>query len=220
MSSASCEIMRDLHDYTVGWTGFQVGPESLNTWQIVESSEHELEESRKTIVAATWRAAGMSLSASALRSETPPCWIATGPNKTKAWSPYFGGCTGVLIDPLCSATMLNADSGYSAQNVRGEHGASACQRQSDNPPSLSAAARAMTIPELQLNIVQLVDINSARKKTLLALALTCTSFTGMALDFLWRNLDNFNPLIKCLPSSLWKITRKENELVSKVFFHA
>jgi len=73
-------------------------------------------------------------------------------------------------------------------------------------PSLSASARTMNISELRLNIFQLIDIdidiNIDFKKTLLALALTCTSFTGMALDLLWQDLDDFTPLIRCLPQSL------------------
>ncbi|KAG2144471.1 hypothetical protein DEU56DRAFT_789738 [Suillus clintonianus] len=63
------------------------------------------------------------------------------------------------------------------------------------------------IPELQWKIFQLVHAapeNYSRKKTLLALALTCKSFTGPALKLLWRNLSGFAPLIKCLPQSLWK----------------
>jgi hypothetical protein len=69
-----------------------------------------------------------------------------------------------------------------------------------------------------VEIFQLVDIDFARKKTFLALALTCKSFTGMALDLLWKDLDNFSPLIRCLPPSLWKIDKKE--LVSKVLPYA
>jgi len=72
----------------------------------------------------------------------------------------------------------------------------------------------MGILELQLNIFELVNIDPARKKILLALALTCTSFTGVALDLLWRHLDNVTPLIRCLPPSLWEIHGQE--LVSEV----
>ncbi|KAG2038350.1 hypothetical protein BDR03DRAFT_918573 [Suillus americanus] len=49
------------------------------------------------------------------------------------------------------------------------------------------------------------------KKTLLALALTCKSFTEPALDLLWRHLDGLEPLIRCLPQSLWKQNRKKLE---------
>ncbi|KAG2069536.1 hypothetical protein BDR04DRAFT_682074 [Suillus decipiens] len=49
------------------------------------------------------------------------------------------------------------------------------------------------------------------KKTLMALALTCKSFSGPALDLLWRDLPEFEPLIKCLPQSLWKQDGKNLE---------
>ncbi|OAX38266.1 hypothetical protein K503DRAFT_691844, partial [Rhizopogon vinicolor AM-OR11-026] len=50
------------------------------------------------------------------------------------------------------------------------------------------------------------------KKTLLALALTYESFTGPALDLLWRELDGLGPLVRCLPQSLWKLDKHEQEL--------
>jgi len=67
----------------------------------------------------------------------------------------------------------------------------------------------MGVLDLQLTIFHLVSISPERKKTLLALALTCTSFTGMALDLLWKNLDDVTPLVRCLPQSLWKIQKQE-----------
>ncbi|KAG1748242.1 uncharacterized protein EDB91DRAFT_1112875 [Suillus paluster] len=42
------------------------------------------------------------------------------------------------------------------------------------------------------------------RKSLLVLALTCKSFTEPALDLLWRHLGGLDPLIRCLPQSLWK----------------
>ena len=84
--------------------------------------------------------------------------------------------------------------------------------------SLPASSCVMDIIELRQEIFELVNIDSERKETLLALALTCTSFTGMALDLLWKKLDNVTPLIRCLPRSLWKIDKKE--LVSKVLVRA
>ncbi|OJA12077.1 hypothetical protein AZE42_02178 [Rhizopogon vesiculosus] len=64
----------------------------------------------------------------------------------------------------------------------------------------------MNISELRWNIFQMVDTNRyARNMTLLALALTCKSFTGPALDLLWRELHGLSPLIRCLPSTLWKL---------------
>ncbi|KAG1791798.1 uncharacterized protein BJ212DRAFT_1293645 [Suillus subaureus] len=55
------------------------------------------------------------------------------------------------------------------------------------------------------------------RKTLLALALTCKSFTEPALDLLWRHLDRLEPLIRCLPQSLWKWNWKK--LVSQALAH-
>ncbi|KAG2343030.1 hypothetical protein BDR05DRAFT_316721 [Suillus weaverae] len=49
------------------------------------------------------------------------------------------------------------------------------------------------------------------RKTLLALALTCKSFTEPALDLLWRHLDGLEPLIRCLPQSLWKQDKEKLE---------
>jgi hypothetical protein len=85
-------------------------------------------------------------------------------------------------------------------------------------PSLPASARTMSISELRQEIFQLVDRKLWRKKTLLALAVTCKSFTGPALDLLWRELDLFSPLIRCLPPSLWKLDKLE--LVSKALTSA
>ncbi|KAG1837625.1 hypothetical protein DFJ58DRAFT_620385, partial [Suillus subalutaceus] len=68
------------------------------------------------------------------------------------------------------------------------------------------------LPELRCTIFQLVhdaqsDNYKARRignKTLVALALTCKSFTEPALKLLWQDLPGLAPLIKCLPRSLWK----------------
>ncbi|OAX42307.1 hypothetical protein K503DRAFT_863138 [Rhizopogon vinicolor AM-OR11-026] len=87
-------------------------------------------------------------------------------------------------------------------------------------PSLPASVRIMSISELRWNIFQLVNMweSTARKQTLLALALTCQSFTGPALDLLWRELDGLGPLIRCLPSSLWKLNKRELEFQRAVTF--
>jgi hypothetical protein len=81
----------------------------------------------------------------------------------------------------------------------------------------------MSISELRWKIFQLVDLGFSRNKTLLALALTCKSFTGPALDLLWRELDGLDPLIRCLPPTLWKLERREawgvSELVSQTLAH-
>ncbi|OJA11513.1 hypothetical protein AZE42_06618 [Rhizopogon vesiculosus] len=84
---------------------------------------------------------------------------------------------------------------------------------SGTAPSLLASARTMSISELRWNIFRLVNLwePDARKKMLLALALTCESFTGPALDLLWQELDELGPLIRCLPSSLWKLDEQELE---------
>ncbi|KAG2155543.1 hypothetical protein DEU56DRAFT_313499 [Suillus clintonianus] len=91
------------------------------------------------------------------------------------------------------------------------------QSDSDVPTtSLSASTRCMIIPDLQWKIFQLIHHDDAfmehsRNKTLLALALTCKSFTGLALDLLWQDLSGLSPLIRCLPSSLWKHVKKKLE---------
>ncbi|KAG2156604.1 uncharacterized protein EDB93DRAFT_1221751 [Suillus bovinus] len=76
--------------------------------------------------------------------------------------------------------------------------------------SSSASVRCMIIPDLQWKIFQLVHdtfTERSRNQTLLALALTCKLFTGLALDFLWQDLSGIAPLIKCLPSNLWKYVK-------------
>jgi hypothetical protein len=52
----------------------------------------------------------------------------------------------------------------------------------------------------------------------MALALVCKSFSGPALDLVWRNLRGFESLIRCLPQSLWKQDKKK--LVSQALAHA
>lgn len=96
---------------------------------------------------------------------------------------------------------------------------------SDVPTSfklpLAASTRCMTIiPELRWKIFQLVHdgpADSMGNRTLLALALTCKSFSGPALDLLWQDLDNFLPLVECLPQGLWKWTG--HNMVSQAFAH-
>ncbi|KAG2030419.1 hypothetical protein BDR03DRAFT_188619 [Suillus americanus] len=88
------------------------------------------------------------------------------------------------------------------------------QEESDVPPSssLPASTRCLIVTfELRLKIFRLVNdtfTEVSKKKTLLALALTCKSFTGLALDLLWQDLRGLAPLIRCLPQSLWKVTGK------------
>jgi hypothetical protein len=116
-----------------------------------------------------------------------------------------------LIDKTCATASMEAEGSLH----RDSH-----QRRGNNgiTPSLPASARTMSISELRQEIFQLVDRKRSRKKTLLALAVTCKLFTGPALDLLWRELDSFAPLIRCLPPSLWKLDKLE--LVSKVLTSA
>jgi hypothetical protein len=107
----------------------------------------------------------------------------------------------------------------SVRNIQGECETYSDQGQTDSniaPPS-SASARTMSVSELRWKIFQLVDLEPSRKKTLLALALTCESFTGPALDLLWRELNGLGPLITCLPPTLWKL--EKGELVSQTLAH-
>jgi len=97
------------------------------------------------------------------------------------------------------------------------------QTDSNIAPPSSASARTMGVSELRWKIFQMVDLGPSRNKTLLALALTCESFTEPALDLLWRELDGLDPLIRCLPPTLWKLERREArgvlELVSQTLAH-
>ncbi|KAG1823645.1 uncharacterized protein BJ212DRAFT_695444 [Suillus subaureus] len=97
---------------------------------------------------------------------------------------------------------------------------------------LSASTRCIMIAELRWKIFDLVappnmPVSTVRRlpefewgmdskltfmrQSLLTLALTCKSFTGPALDLLWRHLGGLEPLIKCLPRSLWKQDEKKLE---------
>ncbi|KAG1760306.1 hypothetical protein EDD22DRAFT_84460 [Suillus occidentalis] len=98
---------------------------------------------------------------------------------------------------------------YEVNSLQKAHSGQKC---GDVPTSfkLPASTRCMTIiPELRWKIFQLVHdapADSMGNRTLLALALTCKSFSGPALDLLWQDLDNFSPLVKCLPQGLCKWT--------------
>jgi hypothetical protein len=84
-----------------------------------------------------------------------------------------------------------------------------------------ASTRIMSISELRWKIFELVSFGRPRSRnsTLLALALTCKSFTELALDLLWRKLDRLSPLIRCLPPSLWTLS-KEKLVSHKQLLHA
>ncbi|KAG1851910.1 hypothetical protein F4604DRAFT_1933846 [Suillus subluteus] len=109
-------------------------------------------------------------------------------------------------EAICSSQRAHSRSGHSTSSF------------------LPASTRCIMIAELRWNIFDLVappniPVGTAletwipldTKKTLLALALTCKSFTEPALDLLWRHLGGFEPLIKCLPRSLWKQSWKKLE---------
>jgi len=117
------------------------------------------------------------------------------------------------VEAICSSQRADNRSGHSVSSI------------------LPASTRCIMIAELRWNIFELVAppntpvstdeetwLFSGMKKTLLALALTCKSFTGPALDLLWRHLGGLEPLIKCLPRSLWKQDWKM--LVSQALAHA
>ncbi|KAG1834788.1 hypothetical protein EV424DRAFT_522215 [Suillus variegatus] len=80
---------------------------------------------------------------------------------------------------------------------------------------LPASTRCIMIPELLWKIFEQVNVFDpfvgSTAKTLLALALTCKLFSEPALDLVWRNLHGFEPLIRCLPKSLWKQEKKKLE---------
>jgi hypothetical protein len=43
-----------------------------------------------------------------------------------------------------------------------------------------------------------------RDGSLVALALTCRVFSGIALDLLWSAMNTLAPLVMCLPAHLWE----------------
>ncbi|KAG1776422.1 hypothetical protein EV702DRAFT_349801 [Suillus placidus] len=127
------------------------------------------------------------------------------------------------MSPATSMKVENVEAICSSQRAhsRRGHGVS---------PLLAASTRCIMIAELRWNIFDLVappnmPVSIARelreshqtmyfdfprmRKTLLALALTCKSFTEPALDLLWRHLGGLEPLIRCLPQSLWKEDEKK-----------
>ncbi|KAG1748928.1 uncharacterized protein EDB91DRAFT_1334366 [Suillus paluster] len=57
-------------------------------------------------------------------------------------------------------------------------------------------------------------LSLSMRRSLLALALTCKLFAGPELDLSWRYLGDLEPLIRCLPQSLWK----QNKDIDKLEF--
>src|SRR5882757_3999541 len=95
-----------------------------------------------------------------------------------------------IIDHLIRELRL-MEVEYSVQSVQDQ----VTPSRHNDATSLPAPTRAMSISELRWNIFQMVDAGSyARNMTLLALALTCKSFTEPALDLLWRELHGLSPL--------------------------
>ncbi|KAG2337702.1 hypothetical protein BDR05DRAFT_760690 [Suillus weaverae] len=95
------------------------------------------------------------------------------------------------VEAICSSQRTHSRSGHGVSSF------------------LPASTRCIMIAELQWIIFDLVA--PPNMPTLLALALTCKSFTEPALDLLWRHLGGLDPLIRCLPQSLWKQDGKKLE---------
>ncbi|KAF9002451.1 hypothetical protein BDQ17DRAFT_530032 [Cyathus striatus] len=57
------------------------------------------------------------------------------------------------------------------------------------------------------------------KKTLVALARTCKTLEGPALDVLWFSLDDFYQLVKCLPSNVLREETKDDKTTYLVLKH-
>jgi hypothetical protein len=75
--------------------------------------------------------------------------------------------------------------------------------------------RCFLVPELvQLVCDEFLEDGVQARRTLIALALTCRLFHEPALDLLWRRVASLGPLVKCMPSDLWKVRREsEKELL-------
>ncbi|KAJ7608502.1 hypothetical protein DFH06DRAFT_191995 [Mycena polygramma] len=68
--------------------------------------------------------------------------------------------------------------------------------------------RCLTIPEIVAIIcTDLCPSSPDFRRTLAALAITCQTFSGPALDCLWREQESVLPMLRCLPSTLVSIDR-------------
>ncbi|KAF9013063.1 hypothetical protein BDQ17DRAFT_1419249 [Cyathus striatus] len=67
-----------------------------------------------------------------------------------------------------------------------------------------------TLPLIPQILSLICEQLTSEKATLASLASTCKSFEGPALDVLWSKLNGFHPLLKCIPSHLWKEERDES----------
>ncbi|EPQ55501.1 hypothetical protein GLOTRDRAFT_110924, partial [Gloeophyllum trabeum ATCC 11539] len=64
----------------------------------------------------------------------------------------------------------------------------------------------LRISEIFRIVIKSVSEDRAnRRKNLLSLAQTCRTFHSLAIDELWKSLENFVQLLKCLPDDLWHI---------------
>ena len=70
------------------------------------------------------------------------------------------------------------------------------------------AHHCLSIPE----VLRLAFGGLAKKKDLLAVALTCRAFLEPALDNIWREITLFDPLLACLPQDLWEYREETFEL--------
>lgn len=65
----------------------------------------------------------------------------------------------------------------------------------------------LEIPEI-LDLIFDSVLNDApsgdSRRTMLAVALTCHGFNGVALNVLWHTQTSLVPLIKCMPDDLWR----------------
>lgn len=69
---------------------------------------------------------------------------------------------------------------------------------------MSSMERTLQIVEIFRNICEFAD-----KRTLAALARTCSPFHQTAIQSLWRVLPNLVPLIKCFPAGVWVVRDKK-----------
>ncbi|KAG0700957.1 hypothetical protein DFH29DRAFT_590263 [Suillus ampliporus] len=56
---------------------------------------------------------------------------------------------------------------------------------------------------------------SASRPSLAALSRVCRSFTDVALDVLWAELENLEPLFTCLPRDLWTMTDRQRLIIQR-----
>jgi hypothetical protein len=61
--------------------------------------------------------------------------------------------------------------------------------------------------ELELEIGESPGYNRQTRRAFAGLARTCRLFHEPALDRLWCYLSSLGPLVKCMPSDLWKVQR-------------